>query len=180
MPFQAQYRFDFHNKIQSSFPYISTSTHYWTAYTHTGFVHIWGAQLFKGHRTSMWLVTAVELYNNAYILLRLAPQPKHVCFHSSFHLSGFSYEKVFFVFMQFIKKNELHDKKKKKKHLKSRGKGPEMTAATCFSSNMKLMFKILNKPLEFNTASSQLRSSWSWGETPFVQARELQESNCIE
>lgn len=70
--------------------------------------------------------------------------------------------------------------KKKKKHLKSRGKGPEMTAATCFSSNMKLMFKILNKPLEFNTASSQLRSSWSWGETPFVQARELQESNCIE
>jgi len=65
---------------------------------------------------------------------------------SSVHLSGFSYEKVLFVFLQLVKK-ELHAKKKP---LKCSGKGPEKTSATCFHSDIKLMLKILNKPSEFN------------------------------
>lgn len=123
-------------------------------------------------------VTAVELYNNAYICLYTLK----TCIIAKTCLLAFLISLMWlFVWIGFVCIPTVGKKGAacKKMSLKSNGKGLEKATATCFSWDIKLMFKILNKLLEFNIASSQLRSSWLW-RWIFVKARGLQESNYVQ
>lgn len=71
MIFLALWRLGFHNEINFPFPFInvSTPTHYLIIYTHKNLVHISAQAQGPAFESMLDIhISAVELYNNAYIL----------------------------------------------------------------------------------------------------------------